>query len=311
MLRVVPTPRVVPMPRNVPTPGDFPNPQDVPTPRRMASMVLGTGDVPAAGCRHSHHPLPGGIKCGHEVPQPMCVCPPQSQVWSHYEETPVEDVVQVLEEKERTANYKPVFVTEITDDLHFYVQDVETGTGTGLGSPCVPPCHLSHPPTPQQCHLALRDTDGGAHPWTSRLQTLPNLPAMPSPSLGGVCSSPGTPPVPRIDDTTAPAPPSTHGCSPPGVGGRLYFGGMRMLDFGGQPPKSSCPGCPPPHRNPSAGSWGGSGWSGAGSSPSTGAQLEKLMENMRTEVGNHPPVEGSYAPRRGDFCIAKFVDGEW
>lgn len=45
--------------------------------------------------------------------------------------------------------------------------------------------------------------------------------------------------------------------------------------------------------------------------PSPGAQLEKLMENMRTEVGNHPPVEGSYAPRRGDFCIAKFVDGEW
>ncbi|NXW39361.1 SND1 protein, partial [Phaetusa simplex] len=92
----------------------------------------------------------------------------KEKVWSHYEETPVEDVVQVLEEKERTANYKPVFVTEITDDLHFYVQDVETG-----------------------------------------------------------------------------------------------------------------------------------------------AQLEKLMENMRTEVGNHPPVEGSYAPRRGDFCIAKFVDGEW
>ncbi|NXU93771.1 SND1 protein, partial [Xiphorhynchus elegans] len=42
-----------------------------------------------------------------------------------------------------------------------------------------------------------------------------------------------------------------------------------------------------------------------------GAQLEKLMENMRAEVGAHPPVEGSYAPRRGDFCIAKFVDGEW
>lgn len=74
----------------------------------------------------------------------------------------------MLEEKERTANYKPVFVTEITDDLHFYVQDVETG-----------------------------------------------------------------------------------------------------------------------------------------------AQLEKLMENMRAEVGAHPPVEGSFTPRRGDFCIAKFVDGEW
>lgn len=33
----------------------------------------------------------------------------------------------MLEEKERSASYKPVFVTEITDDLHFYVQDVETG----------------------------------------------------------------------------------------------------------------------------------------------------------------------------------------
>ncbi|XP_050841055.1 staphylococcal nuclease domain-containing protein 1 [Serinus canaria] len=92
----------------------------------------------------------------------------KEKVWSHYEETPVEEVVPVLEEKERTANYKPVFVTEITDDLHFYVQDVETG-----------------------------------------------------------------------------------------------------------------------------------------------AQLEKLMENMRAEVGAHPPVEGSFVPRRGDFCIAKFVDGEW
>lgn len=50
---------------------------------------------------------------------------------------------------------------------------------------------------------------------------------------------------------------------------------------------------------------------GAGRVPSAGAQLEKLMENMRAEVGSHPPVEGAYAPRRGDFCIAKFVDGEW
>ncbi|EFB24389.1 hypothetical protein PANDA_001272 [Ailuropoda melanoleuca] len=89
-------------------------------------------------------------------------------VWAHYEEQPVEEVAPVLEEKERSASYKPVFVTEITDDLHFYVQDVETGT-----------------------------------------------------------------------------------------------------------------------------------------------QLEKLMENMRNDIASHPPVEGSYAPRRGEFCIAKFVDGEW
>uniref|UniRef100_A0A8C0MYC3 Staphylococcal nuclease domain-containing protein n=1 Tax=Canis lupus familiaris TaxID=9615 RepID=A0A8C0MYC3_CANLF len=92
----------------------------------------------------------------------------KEKVWAHYEEQPVEEVVPVLEEKERSASYKPVFVTEITDDLHFYVQDVETGT-----------------------------------------------------------------------------------------------------------------------------------------------QLEKLMENMRNDIASHPPVEGSYAPRRGEFCIAKFVDGEW
>ncbi|XP_066118322.1 staphylococcal nuclease domain-containing protein 1 [Saccopteryx bilineata] len=92
----------------------------------------------------------------------------KEKVWAHYEEQPVEEVMPVLEEKERSATYKPVFVTEITDDLHFYVQDVETGT-----------------------------------------------------------------------------------------------------------------------------------------------QLEKLMENMRNDIASHPPVEGSYAPRRGEFCIAKFVDGEW
>lgn len=92
----------------------------------------------------------------------------KEKVWAHYEEQPVEEVTPVLEEKERSASYKPVFVTEITDDLHFYVQDVETGT-----------------------------------------------------------------------------------------------------------------------------------------------QLEKLMENMRNDIASHPPIEGSYAPRRGEFCIAKFVDGEW
>lgn len=36
--------------------------------------------------------------------------------------------MHLTEEKERVANYKPVYVTEITDTLHFYTQDVETGT---------------------------------------------------------------------------------------------------------------------------------------------------------------------------------------
>ncbi|KAM8974619.1 staphylococcal nuclease domain-containing protein 1 isoform 2-T2 [Pelodytes ibericus] len=92
----------------------------------------------------------------------------KEKIWSKFEEQPVEEVVTVVEEKERNVNYKPVLVTEITDDLHFFVQDVETGT-----------------------------------------------------------------------------------------------------------------------------------------------QLEKLMEGMRSEIASNPPLEGSFSPRRGDYCIAKFVDGEW
>lgn len=94
--------------------------------------------------------------------------PKKEKVWSKCEEKPVEEVVTVVEEKERVTDYKHVLVTEITDDMHFYIQDVETG-----------------------------------------------------------------------------------------------------------------------------------------------AQLEKLMENMRSDIASHPPVEGSYTPRRGDYCIAKFEDGEW
>ncbi|NP_001080500.1 staphylococcal nuclease and tudor domain containing protein 1 L homeolog [Xenopus laevis] len=92
----------------------------------------------------------------------------KEKVWSKFEEQPVEEVVTVVEEKERNANYKPVLVTEITDELHFYIQDVETGT-----------------------------------------------------------------------------------------------------------------------------------------------QLEKLMESMRSEIASNPPLEGSFSPRRGDYCIAKYMDGEW
>lgn len=44
---------------------------------------------------------------------------------------------------------------------------------------------------------------------------------------------------------------------------------------------------------------------------SAGTQLEKLMEGMRSEIASSPPLEGSFTPRRGDYCIAKFVDGEW
>lgn len=80
---------------------------------------------------------------------------PHLQVWAHYEEQPVEEVMPVLEEKERSASYKPVFVTEITDDLHFYVQDVETGECL-----CAAPSKIPHgtyscycPCLHRLCHL--------------------------------------------------------------------------------------------------------------------------------------------------------------
>lgn len=42
-------------------------------------------------------------------------------------EKPTEEVAQLSEEKERVAKYRSVCVTEITDGMHFYTQDVETG----------------------------------------------------------------------------------------------------------------------------------------------------------------------------------------
>lgn len=42
----------------------------------------------------------------------------------------MEEVVAVAEEKERVASYRAVYVTEITDAMHFYTQDVETGGGS-------------------------------------------------------------------------------------------------------------------------------------------------------------------------------------
>lgn len=43
----------------------------------------------------------------------------------------------------------------------------------------------------------------------------------------------------------------------------------------------------------------------------TGAQLEKLMEQLRSDLSSTPPLPGSYSPKRGDLCAAKFSDGEW
>lgn len=70
----------------------------------------------------------------------------------------MEAVTPVLEEKERSATYKPVFVTEITDDLHFYVQDVETGE-------CPGPAQASLPPSSWRGHgLGAPGISSAAHP---------------------------------------------------------------------------------------------------------------------------------------------------
>lgn len=43
-----------------------------------------------------------------------------------------------------------------------------------------------------------------------------------------------------------------------------------------------------------------------------GAKLEELMTKLRQEFRAMPPVTGSYNPRRGDLCAAKFSeDNEW
>uniref|UniRef100_A0A8C6NKQ8 Staphylococcal nuclease domain-containing protein 1 n=1 Tax=Nothobranchius furzeri TaxID=105023 RepID=A0A8C6NKQ8_NOTFU len=123
-------------------------------------------------CPRSSRNLPGGVQVAEPFSDEAMLFTKelvlQREIWANYEEKPVEEVVHVSEEKERVTNYRPVYVTEIADTLHFYAQDVETG-----------------------------------------------------------------------------------------------------------------------------------------------AQLESLMEAMRAEIATHPPVEGSYSARRGDYCLAKFADGEW
>lgn len=47
-------------------------------------------------------------------------------------------------------------------------------------------------------------------------------------------------------------------------------------------------------------------------STDSGPKLEQLMTKLRQEFKNSPPVSGSYSPRRGDLCAAKFSeDEEW
>ncbi|XP_071791896.1 staphylococcal nuclease domain-containing protein 1-like isoform X2 [Asterias amurensis] len=43
----------------------------------------------------------------------------------------------------------------------------------------------------------------------------------------------------------------------------------------------------------------------------SGPQFEKFMEQLRAELAAAPPLPGSFTPKTGDLCVAKFVDGEW
>ena len=35
------------------------------------------------------------------------------------------------------------------------------------------------------------------------------------------------------------------------------------------------------------------------------------MTQIREEFGRNPPLAGSYAPKRGEMCAAKFFDNQW
>ncbi|KAL6045909.1 hypothetical protein STEG23_018407, partial [Scotinomys teguina] len=198
----------------------------------------------------------------------------KEKVWAHYEEQPVEEVLPVLEEKERSASYKPVFVTEITDDLHFYVQDVETG---------LPPKPTSEPWT-WECGRPSRSSEDsvvsalkGKRNATLRLH-------ISSPALA--CEVEESKEALRLNQNS---------------GQKAH---KRIGHRGLMPSKVAGVGKEPEKENETS----GTAKTGQGA---IGTQLEKLMENMRNDISSHPPVEGSYAPRRGEFCIAKFVDGEW
>jgi len=43
-----------------------------------------------------------------------------------------------------------------------------------------------------------------------------------------------------------------------------------------------------------------------------GDKLETLMNDLRRELGEKPPLTGAYTPKKGDLCVARYSgDGEW
>ncbi|MBO8666613.1 hypothetical protein INO76_16430, partial [Staphylococcus aureus] len=45
---------------------------------------------------------------------------------------------------------------------------------------------------------------------------------------------------------------------------------------------------------------------------SEGPKLESLTDNLRKHFDSNPPIAGSYSPKRGETCAAKFKeDQQW
>jgi len=42
-----------------------------------------------------------------------------------------------------------------------------------------------------------------------------------------------------------------------------------------------------------------------------GPKLEQLMAKIQQEFNANPPLSGSFSPKRGELCAAKFTDGQW
>lgn len=42
-----------------------------------------------------------------------------------------------------------------------------------------------------------------------------------------------------------------------------------------------------------------------------GPKLVQLMAKIQQEFSSNPPLAGSFTPKRGELCAAKFTDGQW
>lgn len=42
-----------------------------------------------------------------------------------------------------------------------------------------------------------------------------------------------------------------------------------------------------------------------------GPKLEQLMAKIQQEFVANPPLSGSFTPKRGELCAAKYTDGQW